>query len=142
MRQVHASRMESTNNAAALAERLIEARKQANLSQGKLAARIGISSSTIWRWEHQLSWPDTEPLQRAAEVMGVSVQWLLTGRDGAGEPAPDGWVAYIRSPEGQMLTDEERDFLRSIDWARIGLTPSPELYTAIMAWVRTMPRAS
>ena len=41
-------------------------------SQQALAARLGVSASTVWRWEHGLSNPTVANLRRLARELDVS----------------------------------------------------------------------
>ncbi len=61
-------------------DRLREAREVAGLTQQQLADKIGIQVSSICRYEKG----QTPRLGRVAELasaLGVSVNWLATGKD-------------------------------------------------------------
>ncbi len=61
------------------ANRLLQYRKQFNLSQEELAAKIGVSRQAISKWERAEASPDTDNLILLAEIYGVSLDELLKG---------------------------------------------------------------
>lgn len=70
-----------------LAERMREARRDAGLSQAELARGIAhitkapITKSLISQWETaKVSNPQNATIAAAANVMAVSLEWLLTGK--------------------------------------------------------------
>lgn len=64
-----------------LGERIADARREAGLSQSDLARRLGLRPQTINRWEHSRIAPSRLSLMRTAEVLGVSITWLLLGKE-------------------------------------------------------------
>lgn len=67
-----------------LGERLLMARKSKRLTQRDLAVKAGISQTTISDIERGRNGGSTE-LMSIAKVLGVSVDYLLTGRDNSQE---------------------------------------------------------
>lgn len=65
-----------------LEERLKQLRKEMGLTQSDLAARLGITQQAVGKWETGVSSPDPATLMQLAEVLQVSVDFLL-GRAGA-----------------------------------------------------------
>lgn len=61
------------------ANRLLQYRKQHNLSQEDLAAKIGVSRQAISKWERAEASPDTDNLILLADIYGVSLDELLKG---------------------------------------------------------------
>lgn len=61
----------------ALASMLIEARTNAKLSQGQLAAKMGTSQSTIARLESGAAKPSLSTLERFAKATGTRVRVSL-----------------------------------------------------------------
>ena len=61
------------------AERLATLRKQRNLSQTKLGELIGVHYTHISRYERGISHPSMDTLQRLAEVLEVTGDFLLNG---------------------------------------------------------------
>ena len=60
--------------------RLQEARKKLNMSQKDLSGKIGVSRSTLAMWETGGSQPDNDSLKKLANILNVSIDYLL-GRD-------------------------------------------------------------
>jgi len=60
-----------------LAKRLKEAREMAGLSQSQVARRVGVEQSTYARYESGTRSPNPQLLSKIANVLGVSVDWLL-----------------------------------------------------------------
>jgi ribosome-binding protein aMBF1 (putative translation factor) len=58
----------------ALAEALIRARSQANLTQGQLAARMGTTQAVIARLESGRVKPSTRTLERFAKATGTRLR--------------------------------------------------------------------
>jgi transcriptional regulator with XRE-family HTH domain len=61
------------------AGRLQELRRQRNLAQRELAAAVGVSHIQYGRYERGLSLPNAESLQRLADTLEVSGDYLLNG---------------------------------------------------------------
>lgn len=61
------------------AEALVRLRKEREMTQKDLAMKLNVSDKAVSRWETGKNYPDIETLQRAAEVLGVGVNDLLTG---------------------------------------------------------------
>ena len=64
----------------AMAQRLVDRRKAAGLSQEALAAQLGVSRQAVSKWERSESSPDTDNLIALAALYGVSLDELLMGR--------------------------------------------------------------
>lgn len=63
----------------AMAQRLVDRRKAAGLSQEALAAQLGASRQAVSKWERSESSPDTDNLIALAALYGVSLDELLYG---------------------------------------------------------------
>ena len=61
----------------ALAARLTQLRKQHNLSQEELAARLGVSRQAVSKWERAEASPDTDNLLALAKLYGCSLDALV-----------------------------------------------------------------
>ena len=64
----------------AMAQRLVNRRKAAGLSQEALAAQLGVSRQAVSKWERSESSPDTDNLIALAALYGVSLDELLYGK--------------------------------------------------------------
>ena len=62
------------------AERLLELRKEKNISQAKLAKEIGVSFSVVCYWETDRSEPTAPNLIKLADFFNVSIDYLV-GRE-------------------------------------------------------------
>lgn len=63
----------------AMAQRLVDRRKAAGLSQEALAAQLGVSRQAVSKWERSECSPDTDNLIALAALYGVSLDELLYG---------------------------------------------------------------
>ena len=63
-------------------ERLRALRKERKISQGALAAQLGISQQAVGKWETGRSTPDPGTLRKIADLFGVSADGLLGHRQG------------------------------------------------------------
>jgi transcriptional regulator with XRE-family HTH domain len=68
-----------------LRQRLALARKKAGLSQPALARQLGLTAGAVGRWEAGFATPELKRLQRIAELLHVSADWLLSGAEHAPE---------------------------------------------------------
>lgn len=69
-----------------LGERLHRLRKLRGLTQGELAAQLGVSKPTVWAWEQGRARPIEERLDAIAEALGVTSADLRPSRTIAGLP--------------------------------------------------------
>ncbi|WP_395393817.1 helix-turn-helix domain-containing protein [Novosphingobium sp. BL-8A] len=69
-----------------LGERLHRLRKERGLTQGELAARLGVSKPTVWAWEQGRARPIEDRLEAIARELGVATSELRPGRTVAGLP--------------------------------------------------------
>ena len=60
-------------------ERIINLRKNRNLSQGQLATLMGISRQAVSKWENDQTTPDTLNLIRLSEVLDSDIEYIATG---------------------------------------------------------------
>ena len=67
----------------AMAQRLVDRRKAAGLSQEALAAQLGVSRQAVSKWERSESSPDTDNLIALAALYGVSVDEAKEAEDSA-----------------------------------------------------------
>ena len=74
-----------------LGEKLKEARKQASLSQEQLAEKLRVSRSAVAKWETDNGIPDVGNLKVIAQLLNVSIDYLLD--DGGGMD-----VSVLREP--------------------------------------------
>lgn len=53
-------------------------RKAKGMTQADLAAKMGITDKAVSKWERDLSYPDIASIPHLAEILGVTVDELLT----------------------------------------------------------------
>ncbi len=70
------------------AERILYCRRKALLSQEELAGRLGVSRQAVSKWETGESIPDMNNLAALAEVLDVSLDWLIKGEEDKREENP------------------------------------------------------
>lgn len=63
-----------------IGQRIGELRKQHGYSQEYIAEKMNVSRQAVSKWEQDLSAPDTYNLIALAELLGVSVEYLATGK--------------------------------------------------------------
>ena len=66
----------------AFAERLISARKKKGFTQSIVAEKLQVSFQAVSLWERGETFPETAKLSELAELLEVSIDWLLTGQEG------------------------------------------------------------
>lgn len=72
-----------------IANRLVQLRKQNNLSQEALAEKLGISRQAVSKWERAEASPDTDNIILLARLYGVSLDELLQTEDEIPRPELD-----------------------------------------------------
>ena len=58
---------------------IAECRKQKNLTQMQLAEKLGITDKAISKWERGITMPDTSIMLELCDILGISVNELLSG---------------------------------------------------------------
>lgn len=106
----------------AMAQRLVDRRKAAGLSQEALAAQLGVSRQAVSKWERSESSPDTDNLIALAALYGVSLDELLYG-----EAASDADGSEDGSTE---TVDEAKEAENSAEHADCGDKPLVDISLA------------
>ena len=95
----------------AFSENLRTARKDKNLSQEQLAELLGVSRQAISKWELGEGYPEVEKLAQLAQILGVTLDYLLldrqsaeTGGGNANSTPQAGGKITIRSSDGSRLS--------------------------------------
>lgn len=81
-------------------ERLVLVAKQKGISQKELAKKLGVSASTVSDWANGKTEPKGPNLIKAAEIIGVSVDYLAGGLDFKVEP----FTGSVGKPLSSMFT--------------------------------------
>ncbi|NMB43003.1 MAG: helix-turn-helix transcriptional regulator [Clostridiales bacterium] len=64
-----------------IGRRISMLRKEKGITQEGLASKVGVSPQAVSKWENDISYPDIQLLPILAEILGVSVDELLSGQD-------------------------------------------------------------
>ncbi len=57
--------------------KIVFMRKKRNISQDKLAKKMGVSRQTIYKWEADLNTPEFNKIEKLAEILNISYDLLL-----------------------------------------------------------------
>ena len=60
-----------------IGERLKELLRDEGISQGKLAAEIGVNTATVGSWVSGRTWPRIDSLWKLAEYFMVNIDYLV-----------------------------------------------------------------
>ena len=55
-------------------------RTELNMTQEELAEKISVTRQAVSNWETEKTQPDTETLERISEVLGVTIEELIYGK--------------------------------------------------------------
>lgn len=89
--------------------RLKELRESKKISQQELAAKIGVSQSTIGMWESRKREPSFSTIEKIADFFGVSVDYLLGRSSETSIDEQLSGVEFALYGEEKDLTDEEKE---------------------------------
>lgn len=67
--------------ALALGKRIGDARRRLELSQDVIARQLDVSKGAVGQYDIGYTSPRLPKLHKLAEILGVTVEWLLTGDD-------------------------------------------------------------
>ena len=85
-----------------IGQRICELRKERGYSQEYVAERLDVTRQAVSKWETDLSAPDTYNLIALSELLGVSVEYIATGKGTEAAPVqsapPTQIVTVGRSP--------------------------------------------
>ena len=88
------------------AERLKTLRKQAKLTQAKIAEKLDISQQAYASWERGSKKPTQENLVKIAQVLNVSVDYLVGNLDNTEDELDNIELLFRMNSKG--LTEEEK----------------------------------
>ena len=63
-----------------IGNRITKYRKAKGMTQEDLATQLGVSSQAVSKWENDASCPDIVLLPKLCEVLGITIDELLTGK--------------------------------------------------------------
>jgi transcriptional regulator with XRE-family HTH domain len=94
----------------AIHDRIREARDQAGISQTELARLLGVTRSACSQWESSGGTaPRRDRLEQLAGLLGVSFEWLATGRGADGSQTDK--VAEVPAGYATALPSDQRELL-------------------------------
>ena len=70
-----------------LGKRIAHLRRERELKQDELAAKLDVSPQAVSKWENDQTCPDITALPKLSEILGVTVDELLTGKKEEALPA-------------------------------------------------------
>lgn len=91
-------------------ERLKTLRKQAQLTQVDVAEKLGISQPAYASWERGVKKPTQENLVKIAQVLNVSVDYLVGNSDNSEDELGNIELLFRMNSKG--LTDEEKEIFK------------------------------
>jgi len=91
-------------------ERLKELRKKANFTQVEVAEKLGISQPAYASWERGVKKPTQENLVKIAQVLNVSVDYLVGNSEEKSDELDNIELLFRMNSKG--LTDEEKEIFK------------------------------
>lgn len=91
-------------------ERLKKLRKQAQLTQVDVAEKLGISQPAYASWEHGVKKPTQENLVKIAQVLNVSVDYLIGNSEEKADELDSIELLFRMNSKG--LTEEEKEVFK------------------------------
>lgn len=110
-----------------LAERIKACRQKSGLSQEAVAALVGVSRQAVTKWETGQTAPSTENLFKLAEVLGTSVDLLLT-EDDAAKSAAAALFTLIKKEEAEKERQKKENQKKNVLTALLVLAVFVVLY--------------
>lgn len=98
-------------------ERLKESRKRAGITQEALAKKIGVERSSVGKYESTGTIPSPDVLAKISQVLGVSTDYLLTGKNAKSDLFSVNTVIICRRDgifSEKKLTDAQINALQTI----------------------------
>lgn len=99
-----------------------------------LADRCDVRWQTTQQWVLGNSFPQGKNLMKLAAALNMTEAELLGPLRDALEPKNASWVAFLETPEGKSMDDEERWLLRLFSWPK---EPQIGDYRGLLALIRT-----
>lgn len=91
-------------------ERLKDLRKQAELTQVDVAEKLGISQPAYASWERGLKKPTQENLVKIAQILNVSVDYLVGNSEEKADELDNIELLFRMNSKG--LTEEEKEIFK------------------------------
>jgi transcriptional regulator with XRE-family HTH domain len=78
-------------------QRLAKLRAEKGYSKSSFARALNVSTTCVWNWEEDNTFPRPAPLKRMAEVLDTTSAYLETGQHPAGTEGSDGHSTEART---------------------------------------------
>nr|WP_029313739.1 S24 family peptidase [Aeromonas caviae] len=134
-------------------ERIKSRRIACGLTQDQVASRVGVTRVAVSHWERGGADPNGRYLNELAAALGVSVDWLLTGKEegtmGASEPPFPGYrnvepaeipqgtrvpiLSYVQAGQWREMCEQATAFDGSLEYVAAGVSVGS---CAFGLWVR------
>ena len=82
-------RKEQEEKTLTLGERIAEGRKKCGYTQEAFAELLDVTPQAVSKWENDVSCPDIQLLPKISQILGLSVDELLTGRKSVSAEVPE-----------------------------------------------------
>jgi transcriptional regulator with XRE-family HTH domain len=117
-----------------MGDRIAWARERAGLNKNQFARELGTSWQHVDHWEKGRTEPSLASMRRIAEVLGVSIDFLLGVRADPALPSPSGLERFLAQLAPDDLSEDEAQWLRKapVDEREA----SAEDYRALLAGLR------
>lgn len=117
-----------------IGERIAWARERAGFNKNQFARELGTSWQHVDHWERGRTEPSLASLRRIAELLDISIDFLLGVRADPAPPLPSGLARFLSELAPDDLTADEEQWLRNapIDER----DASPEDYQRLLGGLR------
>ncbi|MCL2675855.1 MAG: helix-turn-helix domain-containing protein [Firmicutes bacterium] len=88
-----------------IGERIQKLRKASNLTQGQLGNKLGVSDKTVSKWETEGGIPDVGILDSIGEFFGISLDFLMKGKEKEGDQKAVALIAGYEEQEQKKSTN-------------------------------------
>lgn len=82
-----------------------ECRKNSNLTQSKLAEKLGVSNRAVSKWENGLCMPDYSLFKPLCEILNITINELLNGEKSEKNISDENIINTIKYAEDKRKTD-------------------------------------
>ena len=121
-----------------IGKRIAALRRDNGLKQDEIAEMLSVSPQAVSKWENDLTCPDISLLPRLAEILGVTVDELLSGKK-ALQPA----VVLVPEEERKDIKDMMlRIVVESVDGDKVRVNLPMALVQAAIEMGMDMPQMS
>ena len=88
-------------------ERILETATKRNINLATIAKKINKKNNQVTYWRDKNCNPPAEYIQPIAELLGVSISWLLTGVEEESAPLPEDEIELLNNYRKLSLRDKK-----------------------------------